>query len=82
MLMTPSLHKPVPMGTRVLMKEELTGKEESGRVVGIATMSMIFQYIVLLDNPHECEYGSIEAVAVPGSMLINEETGRSYRLND
>jgi hypothetical protein len=62
---TPTLHKPVPIGSKVRVEDTSI----TGEVVGISSMHVIFQYIILLDNPIEDEYGIHKAIVYPGSLL-------------
>ncbi len=71
--MTPTMHKPIPMNTRVVVPKHYINKENAkGTVIGIATKYVIFQYIVLLDSPIETEYGECRAIVVIGSELRGE----------
>lgn len=78
-MLQPSLHKPIPMNSRVVVPAHYLGKGVSGRVVGISSMHVIFIYIVLLDVPIDSEYGRMEAISVSGSEL-NGEDGKHWRL--
>lgn len=70
---TPTLHDEIPLGSRVIVPASYCSTEPvSGRVVGIASIHVIFQYIVLLDTPIESEYGLNEAISVPGTLLRPE----------
>lgn len=50
--LTPTLHKDVPLQTRVRVDAQYLGKEVTGTVAGIASIHVIFHYIVILDQPH------------------------------
>ena len=76
----PSMHREVPMGTRVIVPAGYASVAElKGTVVGIASMHIIFSYIVLLDEPAPSEYGDLRAVTVPGPQLSGEN-GENWRL--
>lgn len=77
--MLPTLHKPVPMGSRVIIPEQFLKKDNvMGVVAGIAFVHVIFGYIVILDEPVETEYGTQKAIVVSGSELrgVNGEDWR------
>lgn len=71
----PTFHKPVPMGSRVILPEVWAGKSATGTVVGIASATVLFGYIVLLDTPIVSEYGVQKAVVCSGCELMNEAGG-------
>ncbi len=77
----PTLHKPVPMNSRVALPEEWLGRHATGTVVGIASIHVVFQYIVLLDTPIVSEYGEQKAVVCGGPQLTCLETGKSWRFS-
>lgn len=78
---TPTLHHPVPLGTRVRIQPGTPNEKTfPGTVAGIASMQVIFIYIVILDTPIENEYGSNKAVAVPGTCLVSEDGTTHWRL--
>lgn len=81
MSLEPTLHKPIPMESRVLVPAHYCGVVKSGTVVGIASCHLIFNYIVLLDEPHNTEFGTIRAVSVAGSLLTGTD-GSHWRLDD
>lgn len=69
-LLQPTLHKPVPLGTRV----RVVGLSEAhpsitGEVAGIASCHVIFIYIILLDTPIVDGYGAHRAIPCSGTML-------------
>ncbi len=80
----PTLHKPVPMGTRVLVPEHYMGlkdgKPYEGEVVGVAFFHVIYSYIVLLDAPFESSYGVIKAVTVTGGELVGTD-GTDWKID-
>jgi hypothetical protein len=80
--LTPTLHKPVPLQTKVKVPKTYTGGEDeaTGRVVGIAMMHVIFTYIVLLDQPLQTEDGLTEAFTIPGSQLMDLDGNYAWRL--
>jgi hypothetical protein len=75
----PTLHKPVPMGVRVKVKAPHVKNEAWGEVVGIASIHVIFTYIILLDEPFVSSYGIIRAVSVNGTDLEGDG-GCNWRL--
>ncbi len=77
----PTLHKPVPMNSRIALPEEWLGKPATGTVVGIASLHVVFQYIVLLDSPIVSEYGEQKAVVCGGPQLTCLETGKDWRFS-
>lgn len=77
----PSLHKPVPMGSRVKIPEYYIPNSKTGTVVGISLMYVIFTYIVLLDEPIDSEFGKISAIAVHGTELVSEDGLTHWRLD-
>lgn len=87
--LTPALHRPVPMNSRVLVPSNYLGRPEAdlasrtGTVVGISSMHVIFTYIVLLDIPYnDPDYGEMKALAAPGSELESAtEPGKNWRNN-
>lgn len=80
-MLEPTFHKPIPMGTRVIIHTNFLGALEPnhGEVVGIASMHVFFMYIVLLDVPLKTEYGLQKAVAIPGMGLMGEN-GTSFEV--
>lgn len=81
----PTLHKPVPMNSRVFIPDyyiidEISDNQRrlGGTVVGIANIHVIFTYIVLLDEPIQTEYGEFKAVVVNGAELEAED-GTNWR---
>lgn len=69
----PTFHKPVPMGSRVILPEAWAGKSATGTVVGIASATVLFGYIGLLDSPIVSEYGEQKAVVCSGCELKSLE---------
>lgn len=67
----PTLHKPVLLNTKVLIPTYYHQEEDrkSGVVVGIASIHVIFSYIVLLDEPLETIFGQMRTVVVNGPEL-------------
>lgn len=79
----PTFHKPIPMGTRVIVPEHLfgDGKDHLGTVIGIASLQVFFIYIVLLDEPWEDpNYGTCQAVPVSGCALRGQD-GTDYQVD-
>lgn len=75
----PVLHKTVPMGARVIT--DLPGLALSGTVVGVASLGVIYTYIVALDVPHKVPgIGYVNAIACPGPQLEGED-GQNWRLD-
>lgn len=54
--MAPTLHKPVPMGSRVYIPEYFSSKRKklAGTVVGVASLHVIYTYIVLSQGSRFC----------------------------
>ncbi len=73
MILTPTLHAPIPMESKVKFREDAGLKELSGRtgrVVGIAFKHVIFAYVVLMDGPPiEVDGENHRAVCMLGSLL-------------
>lgn len=68
----PTLHKEVPIGTRVYipsMYYSYKDKRYTGTVAGIASMHVVFGYIVILDEEIPSEFGDLKAIVVYGSQL-------------
>ena len=56
----PTLHKPFSVNTRIKLPHYFSSDKDTplfGTVVGIASMHVIFNYIVLLDKPIQTNYG-------------------------
>ncbi len=81
-MLKPTLHRPVPMNTRVRLPEEWLGKPAIGTVVGIANIHVVFQYIVLLDTPVVSEFGEQSAVVCGGPQLESEDGSQNWRFDD
>ncbi len=77
----PTFHKPITMNTRVRLPEEWVGKPTVGTVVGIASLHVMFQYIVLLDTPIQSEYGEQKAVVCSGCQLKSEDGNHDWRFS-
>lgn len=82
-VLQPTLHKPVPMGSRVKVPKYFhsSSAELWGEVVGISFAHVIFGYIVLLDEPLETLYGPQKAVVVNGPELEGPD-GTNWRLDN
>jgi hypothetical protein len=79
-LLQPTLHRPVPLQTRVRIPQDYLGYEATGTVAGIASIHVVFQYIVILDTPHPSDYGVNTAITVGGPQLMNERGEYEWRL--
>lgn len=67
------------MNTPVTLPREWLGKSATGTVVGIASIHVVFQYIVLLDEPVESEFGQQRAVVCGGPQLTHAVTQENWR---
>ena len=74
--MEPTLHKPVPMETRV----RYAGTDHVGTIVGVASMHVVFMYIVLLDTPIDSPEGRVRAIVAGGPQLESEDGLTHWRL--
>lgn len=80
--MKPTLHHPVPMNARVIIPDYYGPFVKTGTVVGVASMHVVFTYIVLLDKPHnDADFGLISAVVVNGAELEGVD-GTNWRLTE
>jgi hypothetical protein len=71
--------QPVPMGTRVNIPPNYLGKPAKGTVAGIAQIHVVFQYIIILDEPYiDPSYGEMRAITVSGPELEGED-GTNWR---
>lgn len=77
----PALHKSVPMGARVRVPPHYHGHVATGTVVGIASLHVVFIYIVLMDEPFPSEFGECRALTVGGSELESEDGTVNWRLS-
>lgn len=77
----PTLHKPVPFGTNVVLPEyfSTSGERLTGVVAGIAFLHVLATYIIILDHPIQTEYGETKAVVVNGPELESPD-GTNWRL--
>ena len=80
--MNPTLHNPVPMESCVSIPKYYSNSGERilGTVVGISSMHVIFQYIVLLDEPLKTPEGTVRAVVVNGPELVGEDGNKNWRI--
>jgi hypothetical protein len=83
-MVTPILHKSIPIGTVVIISEglskELTGL--SGEVAGVSSTGPVFNYIVLLDESiYDPDFGSVKAVSIPGTHL-EDFYHRSFKIDE
>lgn len=80
-MLTPTMHKSIPMNTRVVIpKGNYYPEDLVGTVVGISSVFVIFYYIVLLDVPIISEYGEQRAISVRGSVLESEDRLSNWKL--
>lgn len=77
---TPTLHKPVPMQTRVKIPIYYLGEQQTGTVAGIAFQHVVFAYIVILDEPFFYQAEFITAITVLGSELMDENGEFAWKL--
>ena len=79
--MNPTLHKPVPMYSRVKIPKRYHGLDEDviGTIVGVSSVHVIFTYIVYLDNELKSSFGSVRGIVVPGPELEGLD-GTNWRL--
>jgi hypothetical protein len=80
----PTLHKPVPLQTRVIVPVQYLGADKhnfKGIVAGIATVHVIFTYIILLDEPIVTNDGLTSAIIVDGPNLMDEDGVYAWRLS-
>lgn len=79
----PTMHRPVPMNTHVVIPALFLGKEVTGTVVGIASVHVIYQYIVQLDRPHQDpDLGEIRVILVDGCQLLDAEGQPAWRFKN
>lgn len=78
---TPTLHKDIPLQTRVRIDKQYLGREVTGTVGGIASAHVIFHYIVVLDEPHIHDGEVYTAITVIGSHLMDEAGVYRWRLD-
>lgn len=74
------MHKDIPLQTRVIVDAQYLGKDVTGTVGGIASMHVVFHYIVVLDEPHVFEDETYTAISVIGSHLKNLDGEFAWRL--
>lgn len=80
--MEPTLHKPVPMGTRVKVQAGYVKPEAvTGTVIGVSFMHVVFGDIVLLDHEIDTEFGIQRGVSVIGTALESEDGLTHWRLS-
>jgi len=63
------MHPDYPMETRVIVDESVHPSKPLGTIIGIASMHIIFCYIVLLDSPVMVQGETYRAISVPGILL-------------
>lgn len=77
----PSMHKPIPMGTRVRVPAGYAcANEIVGTVVGISSWHVVFMYIVLLDEALDTDYGFQRAISVHGASLVSEDGSMNWKI--
>lgn len=78
----PTMHKPVPMGTRVRRPlDRGTGYPHFvGTVVGIASCHVIYHYIVVIDQPIDVDNEMHSTISVPGTLLDSEDGVKNWLL--
>lgn len=77
---TPTLHNPIPMGTKVKIPDHyLKEKGVTGVVAGISSIHVIFIYTVILDREVSSTYGNIRVLCVPGTELEGLD-GENWRI--
>lgn len=87
MIEQPTLHKPVPMESIVHVPNLYAGNDghnkvnTRGKVVGIAFVNVIFNYIVLLDESIDTPHGKISAIVCDGANLRDENGVYAWRLD-
>lgn len=81
----PTLHRPIPLGTRVRLPDTYVGPDVFGTVTGISTCHVVFFYIVTLDEAvHDARYdvgdvpGMISTVTVLGTELTAEDGSQPW----
>lgn len=80
-ILQPALHKPIPMGSRVIIPDTyLKEKGITGTVAGISSTHILFTYIVILDKEVETDYGLMRAIVVNGPELRGVN-GEDWRLD-
>jgi hypothetical protein len=79
-LLQPTLHKPIPLGSKVRVVTQPGDPVLTGEVVGISSLYVIFNYIILLDEPVRDGYGTHRAVCYPGTLLEGLD-GTSWKLD-
>lgn len=82
MMNQPTLHKPVPIGSRVKIPDYFDKDKTPrfGRVAGISSVHVIFSYIVILDKPLQTEFGLVDAIIVNGPELKSEDGMSDWKL--
>ena len=76
----PTMHKPIPIGTKVKTHESIAGGV-TGTVAGISFIHIIFGYIIILDKPYkDTPYGEVKAITVPGTLLYDMD-GSDFSLD-
>lgn len=79
----PTMHKPIPIGTRVKvipggLPDDIIDKVR-GEIQGVASTNFFFVYILLLDEPIDVpDIGFCKCISMSGLMLEGED-GTSYQ---
>jgi len=79
----PTMHRDIPIGTRVRTIKETLPKDVTeelvGEVQGVASVNLFFVYIILLDRPYDLPYfGPCRCMAISG-LLLEGEDGESFK---
>jgi len=69
------MHPDYPMELRVVIDKSIHPNNPTGTIVGIASMHVIFCYIVLLDKSLIVEGETYRALSIPGTLLKPMITG-------
>lgn len=69
MFTQPQLHAAIPMESRVQVDASIHLMAPTGTVIGVASMHVIFIYIVFLDQTLLIDDEWVRAITVPGSQL-------------
>ena len=76
----PTMHKPIPMMTRVLLPDYVFNSRSYGNVVGVSSQGVFFTYIIELDKEIFIEdVGNVLFVSISGLELRDSE-GNSWNI--
>ncbi len=82
-LMYPTMHKPIPVGTRVRVPAGYACADAiTGTIVGISSWHVVFMYIVSLDVPLDTDYGMQSAIVVHGPSLESEDGTANWKFRN